>query len=57
MDENKEKKDPRQLNAFEKLYEHFRGIPIRYIDRFIAVCIAALVLVVIIGMLKGRGLL
>ena len=56
-----EKKDPRrdpsQLNAIEKLYEKFRGVPLKYIDIFIGVCAAAFVAVVILGMLKGRGLL
>ena len=56
-----EKKDPRrdpsQLNAIEKLYEKFRGVPLKYIDIFIGVCAAAFVVVVILGMLKERGLL
>ena len=56
-----EKKDsrraPSQLNAIEKLYEKFRGVPLKYIDSFIGVCAAAFVAVVILGMLKERGLL
>ena len=56
-----EKKDPRrdpsQLNAIEKLYEKFRGVPLKYIDIFIGLCAAAIFAVVILGMLKGRGLL
>ena len=56
-----EKKDPRrdpsQLNAIEKLYEKFRGVPLKYIDIFIGLCAAALFAVVILGMLKERGLL
>ena len=56
-----EKKDPRrdpsQLNAIEKLYEKFRGVPLKYIDIFIGLCAAAFFAVVILGMLKGRGLL
>lgn len=56
-----EKKDPRrdpsQLNAIEKLYEKFRGVPLKYIDIFIGLCAAAFFTVVILGMLKGRGLL
>ena len=56
-----EKKDPRrdpsQLNAIEKLYEKFRGVPLKYIDIFIGLCASAFFAVVILGMLKGRGLL
>ena len=56
-----EKKDPRrdpsQLNAIEKLYEKFRGVPLKYIDIFIVLCAAAFFAVVILGMLKERGLL
>ena len=56
-----EKKDPRrdpsQLNAIEKLYEKFRGAPLKYIDIFIGLCAAAFFAVVILGMLKERGLL
>ena len=56
-----EKKDPRrdpsQLNAIEKLYEKFRGVPLKYIDIFIGLCAAAFFAVVILGMLKERGVL
>ena len=56
-----EKKDPRrdpsQLNAIEKLYEKFRGVPLKYIDIFIGLCAAAFFAVVMLGMLKERGLL
>lgn len=47
--------DPSQLNAVERFYERFRGVPLRNLDIFIGVCIAALVLVVVLGMLKGWG--
>lgn len=50
-----DRKDPATLNAFEHFYEHFRGVPLKYIDVFIGVCIAALVVVVALGILKGRG--
>ena len=56
-----EKKDPRrdpsQLNAIEKLYEKFLGVPLKYIDIFIGLCASAFFAVVILGMLKERGLL
>ena len=47
------RRDPSQLNAIEKLYEKFRGVPLKYIDIFIGVCAAAFVAVVILGMLKS----
>lgn len=46
--------DPSQLNAFERLYEHFRRVPLKYLDIFIWVCIIALVLVVAVGILKAK---
>ena len=52
-----ERPDPSQLNAIEKLYEKFRGVPLKYIDIFIGLCAAAFFAVVILGMLKERGLL
>ena len=51
------RRDPSQLNAIEKLYEKFRGVPLKYIDIFIGLCAAAFFAVVILGMLKERGLL
>ena len=57
-DEKKDpRRDPSQLNAIEKLYEKFRGVPLKYIDIFIGLCAAAFFAVVILGMLKERGLL
>ena len=51
------RRDPSQLNAIEKLYEKFRGVPLKYIDIFIGLCAAAFFAVGILGMLKERGLL
>ena len=45
--------DHSQLNAFEK----FRKVPLKYIDIFIGVCVAALVIVVLVGILKSKGIL
>ena len=39
-----------QLNAFERIYEHFRGVPVKYLDIFIWVCAAVLIIVVAVGM-------
>jgi len=64
----KEKKSPAELqlpeenqhpgprNAVENFYENFRHVPLKYLDRFIAGCAAALVLVILLGILKGRGI-
>ena len=41
---------PQQVN---KLYESFRHIPLKYLDRFIAGCIILLVLVVVIGIFQA----
>ena len=48
--------DHSQLNAFENFYEKFR-MPLKYIDVFIGVCVAALVIVVLVGILKSKGIL
>lgn len=56
-----EKEDDRpdrsQLNAFENFYENFRKVPLKYIDIFIGVCVAALVIVVLVGILKSKEIL
>ena len=51
------RRDPSQLNAIEKFYEKFRGVPLKYIDILIGVCVAVFQIVVILGMLRGRGIL
>ena len=48
---------PSQLNAMEKFYERFRGVPLRNIDIFIGICAGAFLVVVVLGMLKGRGII
>ena len=59
--DNKEKlpeNNPQQhmpANSVQEFYERFRGVPLKKIDMFIGICIAAIVLVVIIGMLDSRG--
>ena len=55
--ENDTRPDRSQLNAFENFYENFRKVPLKYIDIFIGVCIAALVIVVLVGILKSKGIL
>lgn len=48
---------PSELNAIEKFYERFRGVPLRNIDIFIGICTAAFVVIVVLGALKGRGII
>lgn len=50
--EDPPRKDRSQLNAFENFYEHFRKVPLHYIDIFIGVCAVALVAVIVLGLLN-----
>ncbi len=50
--EKRERRDKSQLNAFENLYENFRNVPLKYLDMFIGLCVAALVLVIVLGIIN-----
>lgn len=50
--EKRERRDKSQLNAFENLYENFRNVPLKYLDIFIGLCVAALVLVIALGIIN-----
>ena len=56
-EQKSDRPDRSQLNAFENFYEKFRKVPLKYIDVFIGVCVAALVIVVLVGILKSKGIL
>ena len=56
-EQKSERPDRSQLNAFENFYEKFRKVPLKYIDVFIGVCVAALVIVVLVGILNSKGIL
>lgn len=56
-EQKSDRPDRSQLNAFENFYENFRKVPLKYIDIFIGVCVAALVIVVLVGILKSKGIL
>ncbi len=43
-------------NAVETLYDKI-NVPVKYVDLFIGLCVAAIVVCVILGMLKGRGII
>ena len=47
-----ERPDRSQLNAFESFYENFRRVPLKYLDIFIGLCVAALVGVIALGILN-----
>lgn len=48
----RDRRDPKDLNAFENFYENFRNVPVKYVDRFIVLCIAAIFVVVALGILN-----
>ena len=53
----KEKESQMQSsNAQERFYDNFRNVPVKYIDYLIAACGVAIVVCVILGMMKGRGI-
>ena len=56
-EQKSDRPDRSQLNAFENFYEKFSKVPLKYIDIFIGVCVAALVIVVLVGILKSKGIL
>ena len=56
-EQKSDRPDRSQLNAFENFYENFSKVPLKYIDVFIGVCVAALVIVVLVGILKSKGIL
>ena len=41
----------------ENFYDNFKDVPLKYLDIFIGVCLAAIVVFIILGMLKGRGMI
>ena len=47
-----ERPDRSQLNAVENFYENFRKVPLKYLDLFIGLCVAALVIVFVLGILN-----
>ena len=49
-------KRPGPRNAMQRFYEKFRRILLNYIDIFIGACLVALAAVVVLGMLKERGI-
>lgn len=55
-DSSDTQENPRhQRTGMENFYEHFRGVPLKYLDIFIGICVAALILFIVLGFLKGHG--
>lgn len=44
-------------NVFRGFYDRFRNVPLRHFDIFIGLCVAAIVVVIVVGILQGRGIL
>lgn len=61
MDEEKDRKEEQNKpadktgprNGKERFYENFSGIPLKYLDIFIGVCVAAFILLIVVGVLRG----
>lgn len=56
-EEDQERPQSLMHHAFGGFYEKFRGVPLKYLDIFIWLCIAAIAVVLIVGVLQGRGML
>ena len=44
-------------NIFQSFYDRFLGVPLRYFDIFIGLCVAAIVVIIVVGALQARGIL
>lgn len=51
--EEQQAKQPRG-SVFEGIYDHLPDISVRSVDRFIVICVIALVMVILIGILKAN---
>lgn len=45
----------RPARGLEGFYENFRGVPLKYLDAFIVICIVLLIAVIAFGVLQARG--
>ncbi len=43
--------------AFESIYQRLPDISLKSVDRFIIICVIALILVVLVGILKSRHMI
>ena len=56
LQKREEESQMQSSNAKERFYDNFRNVPVKYIDYLIAACGVAIVVCVILGMMKGRGI-
>ncbi len=40
--------------GLDGVYENFRDVPLKYVDRFIGICVALLVAVILLGIFQAR---
>lgn len=45
----------RPTRGLEGFYENFRGVPLKYLDAFIVICVVLLIAVIAFGVLQARG--
>lgn len=45
----------RPTRGLEGFYENFRGVPLKYLDAFIIVCIVLLIAIIAFGVIKARA--
>lgn len=44
-------------NVFRDFYDLFRNVPLRAFDIFIGLCIAAILILIVVGTLQARGII
>lgn len=44
-------------NVFRGFYDKFQNVPLRAFDIFIGLCIAAILILIVVGTLQGRGII
>lgn len=52
---NAEAAPERPNRGLEGFYENFRGVPLKYLDAFIIICIVLLVAIIAFGVFQARG--
>ena len=51
-------KREQRIDVYKRqVYDSFRKVPVRYLDYLIAACAVGIVVCVVLGMLKGRGII
>lgn len=53
-EQEKQEQKPSQGSAFQGIYDQLPDISVRSVDRFILVCVIALVAVIVIGVLRAH---